>query len=125
MTTKYYVEFLFPGLLFSESENVQLKDHDPEEALSKMPQGAFAFVLYDVESRQGRLEDGEIITNEKTVNRSGRFYPEGVLVTLEEVKSMGERYSILASNMECNNWNPVVRTRVGNYQPIEKDDRVF
>ena len=126
MTTKYYAEFLFPGLLFSESEHIELKSHNPNEALKKMPESAFAFELYDIETRQGILENGEHIKNDKTVNQSGRFYPGGVLLTLEEIKSMDDKnHNILISNMEGNGWNTVVKTRAGNYQPIEKHDVIL
>jgi hypothetical protein len=133
MTTKYYAKFLFPGLLFSESERVELKNHSSQEALKKMPKNAFAFELYDVETRSYVLSETEThdklgddaITKDKTVNRSGVFYPGGVLFTLEEVKSMGKKYSILASNMEGNCWDPVVKTTAGNFQPFEKNDVIL
>ena|SRR5260370_29692775 len=122
MTIEHWAEYFYPGSLFTESENKKLKARDVNKALAACLPGAFAFQFYDVCVKVGVLEDGEKIEKRTRRNDSGRYYPGGILKTLEEVEAMGKDYSILASNMRCNNWNPVVLTRRGNYQPFERND---
>jgi hypothetical protein len=124
MKTEHWVEYLHPGSFYPEESRLRLKQYSATEALRKLPKTAFAFTLYDVEIRSGKLEDGETIEQRKKVNESGRFYPGGEIKYLEEIKSMGEGFEILASNMENNDWNSVVRTRAGNFQPFKTEDRI-
>jgi len=125
MVIEHWVEYFIPGSLFSESDYVKLQTRNVAAAVAKMPKNAFAFQLYDVCVREGVLEDGKKITDRKEENRSGRYYPDGKLYSLQEaIADHGEK-SILVSNMRCNKWDPLVKTRLGNHQPFEKDDMII
>ena len=123
--TKTYVEFLYPGALFVEEEVKEVNDRDVKKILKIMPKGAFCFRIYDQTSKETKV-DGETRTVfGKEKNKTGKYYPGGRSYNLAEIKKMGKDYSILASNMECNDWPIVVRSRAGNFQPFEKGDIIL
>lgn len=115
---KHYVQFSYPGAFFSEHSTEEIAERNAE--LVKVPEGAFAYQFYDREEVE---VDGETLRGE-CKNYSGFTY-FGKAYTLEEVKSEFPQYTTLISNMECNGWNKVVRTRRGNWQPIEEGDIVI
>ena len=125
MKTEHWVEYYFPGLLFSESSTKRLKYRDVDEAVEHFPESAFAFELYDVEVRKGTLEDGASIEDRRTTNKSCRYYPDATTYTVEQVKQLPGDYKILISNMECNKHKRVVRTKAGNWQPFEQGDQIL
>lgn len=49
----------------------------------------------------------------------------GERLTVDDVRSLGDGYGTLIANMEGNRWEEVVRTRLGNFQPIESGDVVL
>ena len=112
--TKTYVEFSYPGALFAETEDKEIITRDVKKVLKIMPKGAFCFRFYDMTSNFG-----------KEKNKSGKYYPGATPYTIEQVKKIGKDFSILASNMECNNWPTVIKTRIGNFQPLEKGDIIL
>lgn len=114
---KQYVEFLYPGILFPESEIREVSDRD---SLIDAPKNCFAYQFF--ERQETNAEDGEVLLG-KPKNYSGRFY-FGKLKTLEDVKKETPEARTLISNMESNNWNPVVLTRRGNYQPFGERDQI-
>jgi hypothetical protein len=75
MKTEHWVEYSIPGTFFSESENKQLDSQNVEQALEHMPRSAFAFHFYEVKVQKGKLEDGEVIEDRKTINRSQLITP--------------------------------------------------
>jgi len=120
--TKTYVEFFYPGSFFSESEVKEVKTRSTSLFV---PAGAFAFQFYDQSSKKTKINGEEQTVWGKRKNLSGKYYPKGMKFNLEDVRGMGKDYSILASNMECNDWPFVVRTRCGNFQPLEKYDEIL
>jgi hypothetical protein len=124
MTVEHWVTYLFPGSFFNEEGSVKLTSRDQIEALKKMPRRAFAFSLYDVEVRTGVLEDGEKIVNRRTVNKGNKFYPDGAIYSKQDVAREFGIDSILYANMDCNDWKRLVKTRTGNFQPLEEGDEV-
>lgn len=115
---KHYVRFSFPGAFFSEYETEEVAERNPE--LITVPDGAFAYCFFD------RTE--EVVDGEKLIGKEKNFSPLtyfGTAYTLEEVKAQFPEYTTLISNMECNGWNRVVRTRRGNWQPLEEGDKVI
>ena len=135
MTTEHWVEYHIPGAFFSESSRKKLTSYSVEEAMKHFPQYAFAFHLFDVETRTGTLEDGEKIEKKKEVNESGRYYPGAELYNLEQLNRLNDstktkskprgEFETLVSNMKCNEWDLIVKTRCGNWQPFDKKDRVI
>lgn len=124
MVVEHWAEYWLPGSFVSETDTKKLEYRSVEEALRKMPKNAYAFNLYDIRVRTGQLEDGHDIVDRKAENRSGRYYPGGRRYNLDEAKREHGERSILVSNMECNKYD-VVKTRLGNYQPIEPGDSII
>jgi len=125
-TTKTYVEYLYPGSFFSEEESKPVKERDPEKILKTLPKGVFAFLFYDQASTMVKV-DGEAQTvYGKRKNVSGKYYPDAEIYTVPQLKALDEKqYHILIANMEGNGWKRVVKTRRGNFQPLEKSDTIL
>jgi len=115
---KQYVEFLYPGALVSETEVKEVKDRDPSRL--EVPEGCFGYRFFD---RQEAVVDGETLVGQPR-NYSGMTY-FGQAMTLAEVKREMPDALTLISNMEGNGWERVVKTRRGNFQPLELEDRVI
>lgn len=115
---KHFVEFSFPGTLFNNHSHAEIAERDP--ALVTVPEGAFAYRFYDQEHM---MVDNELLTGE-CKNYSGYTYL-GKAYTLEEVKRDFPQHTTLIQNMECNGWNNVVKTRRGNWQPLNEGDTVI
>lgn len=70
-------------------------------------------------------EDGKKMRDTEIFNEGGKFYPGGVVYSLNDIKAMGQDFHILALNMEGNDWPKVVKTRAGNFQPFLDEDVVL
>lgn len=115
---KTYVVFKLPGAFVAEQE---VRRVDDRSFPTDIPRSCFGFYFYDVYETIGPM--GEAVRGQPQ-NVSGMFY-FGEEFSLERVKREFPELKILISNMECNGWDRVVYTRVGNWQPIEADDRVL
>lgn len=115
---KHFVEFSYPGIFFSEYSHEEIAERKPE--LVTVPKEAFAYRFFD---QVQTVVDGEPLTGER--KNYSRYTYFGKVYTLEEVKKEFPEYTTLISNMECNGWNRVVRTRKGNWQPLEEGDTVI
>ena len=99
------ITFYYPGLFFSESST---EEFDNIESI-KIPKGCFCFTM---------------------AGTKGKYYL-GKPYTLENVQQEAdelgkqEDYRILISNMEGNGYKRVVKCITQNWQPLEKDDKVF
>lgn len=125
MQLEPYVEYFFPGILMSEHTTRKLTAGGTRvaAALEQLPEGAFAFRLFELPIVPADTDEYQVIPKRK--NESKMFYPEGTLHSIAEVESWGEDYRILASNMRGNGWNTVVKCRTGNFQPFESGDVVL
>jgi hypothetical protein len=118
--TKTYVTLWYPGSFMSEDETVEVKTRDPKAIAKKYPR-CFAFEFYD------RVETEVTVGGEKKTvgssprNKSPKYFPSGKTFTVAEVKEKVPDSRILVSNMECNGWGTVVKTRCGNFQPFDKN----
>lgn len=121
--SKTYVEFLYPGMLFTETDEKQVANRNIQTL--KIPTQAFGFLFFDKTIKTIELDGKKTVVNGKRRNVSGIYYPNGKVFSLDEVKSMGKDYSILASNMEGNNWKYAVKTRKGNFQPFTNKDHII
>ena len=115
---KHFVEFSFPGVFLSEYSHEEIAERKPE--LVTVPEGAFAYRFYD----QEQMMVGDELLTGKCKNYSGYTY-FGKAYTLEEVKRDFPQHTTLIANMECNGWNTVVKTRRGNWQPLNEGDTVI
>jgi len=115
MTTKTYIEFRYPGLIFSNTESVEIKHRNPDDV--DVPAGAYAFRFFD----KTEVEiDGETLIGEPK-NHSGICFVEGKIETIDQV-AVSDPGSILLQNMRVNKWASVINTRAGTF--IFKDGDV-
>lgn len=124
--TTHHAEYVLPGLLFPEETTRQLDARDPAEAAEKAPEGAFAFVLYDLPVVPDTgLDPEQFRVTPKRQNVSKRYYLGGTLHSLDEVRAMGDDKRTLVANMEGNGWATVICTPFGNWQPFEDGDTLL
>lgn len=114
---KHYVEFLYPGVFVSESYEREIKSRDN---IKNIPKNCYGYRFFDRE---------EIVINKENLvgkekNYSGTYY-FGESFTLNEVKKLNGNHKILIDNMKINNWKKVVKTRIGNFQPLYYNDKVL
>jgi hypothetical protein len=114
---KTYVEFYYPGSFMSESSSHEVESRDRPASI---PVNAYAYSFYD---REETVVDGEKLVG-LIKNRSPMTY-FGQTMTIDEVKRNVPNCNILVSNMECNGWEKVVRTKLGNFQPLNEGDVVL
>lgn len=115
--TKHFVEFMFPGIIVSESTSEEIASR---EAKVKLPKGSFGYRFFDEE--QVEL-GGEILRGERK-NPSGIFYVGGKIKTLEDI-SKEQPGSILEANMRNNKYDRVVMTNRGQAMPMEAGDVII
>ena len=123
--TTHMVEFFYPGVIVSESQCKETDDTDPLDVV--MPENAFAFQLYDRVTRTvlGEAVGVATIAESHRENETVIYYPGGEILTVDDVAAMGGKYEILLSNMRANNWDAVIRSRRGVFQPKTKDTQIL
>jgi hypothetical protein len=119
---------LYPGIFFPEDGRpVELADDDPQTALATMSDDDQWFALDVRTTSEKRWTDGDGGELWRTAAELFRYrIYVGEALTAEDIEQLddGEDYSILLSNMRGNGWERVVRTRRGNFQPVEPVDHV-
>lgn len=119
---------LYPGSFFPEDGRpVEIPDADPQTALAAFSGDDVGwFALEVVTATQKRWTDGdgeEMWRNDGTTSRY-RIYV-GEALTAADVARLPGDHHILLSNMRGNEWERVVRTRRGNFQPLVPGDVVI
>lgn len=117
---------LYPGSFVSEEgSSVVVNDADVNTVLAAVEDDGRWFAVEVTTSKQKRWTDddgGEMWT---TVGKPQRYRIYlGEKLTIADVEQLPGEYSILLSNMRSNGWDPICRTRRGNFQPIEPGDVV-
>jgi hypothetical protein len=124
-TVTTYVEYLYPGSFYPEDMREQVTERDPAAIAVAAPSGVFAFRFYDVVSATATLGDLTVSLRSAAVNESGRFYIDAEKLTAADVEALPGDHAILLSNMRGNGWEPVLRCRTGNFQPLEFGDVII
>lgn len=124
------IKALYPGSLFAEERCNDLTDEQasmtPRQLSDALvPKGAFAFSIQTVREQTSTLEDGRTEQHREVIDESGRYYPGGQSMTEEDIKRLDGDYEILLSNMRNNGWPVLVRTRRGNWQPLQEQDVIL
>ena len=117
-TTKKYVEYLYPGLIVSETSSKEVEHNDPMKVNIEGRAIGFRFYEKDFINASGEQFEG------KVKNRTNWFYI-GKRLTFSEVQSrFGKmpKYETLIRNMECNGIPSVCMTEYGNFMPMEDGD---
>ncbi len=119
--TTTYLEYLFPGILMPEISTGPVSSRDPQRAAREAPPHAFAFRFYDVITTT--VWDTPLWTGE--INASGRYYIDAEKLTIADVEALPGNHRILLGNMRINGWDPVLRCRTGNFQPLQDGDELI
>lgn len=114
----HFVEFLYPNILTSDTSIVEVSDRKIE--CVTMPEGSFGFRFVDQEQA---IVNGEVLKG-AFKDYSGWFY-KGRRLSLDDVKKEMPDSNILISNMKCNGWAYVVKTKFGQCFPLEEKDVVI
>jgi len=115
----HYVEFFYPGTMFSESSILKVKNRQSRNI--KLPKNCFAFNFFDREETNSAKTKRLLMG--KKYNYSKSYYIDGTIYTLNQVKKRVPNAKILIRNMQSNKWNKVIKTRFGQFQPFKKGDK--
>lgn len=116
---------LYPGSFFPEQGGaVDIPDADPRTALYAVPDDGW-FALEVQTTTQKLWTDGDGSEMWRTLDESARYRLYlGEVLTSADVDRLAGDHTILLANMRNNGWERVVRTRRGNFQPLEPGDVV-
>ena len=124
--TRHFVTFLAPGSLMQEESTMPIETWDTDAAQDMAAKiverhGARPFCFYF--TTRGRQKDD---LDSKVIKKSGRYFINCQLRTLEEVQADPEN-RILAANMENAGWQHVAITRNGWgwTQPFRQEDVIL
>jgi hypothetical protein len=107
--------------MFADSTEKEVADRNPSRA--KRSKDYYAFRFFDREEIVSR-DTGKKLAGEN-FNYSGLYYPNAEVYTLEQVKKLFPRDETLITNMTNNKYKKAVKTRCGNWQPLERGDKVI
>src|SRR5690348_15092015 len=116
--TRTYVEMLFPGVFFPESQTRSVETRDP--AAVNAPDGCYCFRFYDREEMPA-ANGVEMLTGQPK-NWSGRFYVGGAIHATDDLLAAfpeGDEIHRMARTSKLNGWNRLIKCRTGNWQPFE------
>ena len=120
MTEHYYVEYLYPGIIVSETS---LKEISYDEYLNPekipIPKGSFGFRTMH---RAEVIQEGDVLIGSYR-NTSGWIY-FGKKLSKDNVAVKFGKDSTLYHNMENNGYDFIVNTEYGQSFPLHKNDTV-
>jgi len=113
---KHYVEFLYPGLLFSETSSKELKSKNAPIA---WPNGAYAYRLFTKEVTKGKT--GTLEGDPKY--KPGYIFRKGTVIKMakEVLADRDPANETLRSNVSCNKFKAVAFTKHGQVFPFNLD----
>lgn len=115
---KHYVEFLYPGIITSETTLKEVQDREPRNI--SIPEEAFGFRFVDREE----IELREEILKGEYKSQSGWYY-QGRKMSLEDVKREMPEKKILIDNMIYNSFDYIVWAKFGQAIPLYENDVVI
>lgn len=124
-TITTYVEYLYPGSFFSEESAHPVPARDPARIAREAPDGVFAFRFYDIATTTVTVGGQDVATRSSALNATGRYYIDAEKLTYADVEALPGDHRILLSNMRGNGWDPILRCRPGNFQPLENCDVII
>lgn len=128
---KHFVTFYSPGTFFAEEDTKPIKSWDVATAVKMSKTITQRYGAKPYGFRFSTRERGPKDLDSKETKRSGMYYLNAKIETLEEIKKRKDpSESILLSNMMCNGWTAIVTNKDGDEnwpwsQPLEKDDVVL
>lgn len=124
MKIEHYIKWLAPGAFFPEDWSEKLESKCLEVLSLKIPRDVYAFSFYDVKIVDAVDEEGVPHEISSIINKSCR-YIIGEVFTVDQIKSLGEEFRILASNVSQYETKSGIKTHLGNWQPLLEDDVVL
>lgn len=132
-TRKTYAEFTVPGLLFPETEAVEVEDRNIRNL--KMPKTAYALKFFDILITEISNGKRRVKAKSKPVNYS-RVYNIGTRIcTKEDViretrkeklnKDIRENRSRMLRQMEIDKCKYALRCQIGGFVPLKKGELVI
>lgn len=118
--SKTYVEFFYPGMIFTESSTQQVQERDHTKV--EVPNHAFAFRFFDIIEAIIEIDGKPVKLMSGRINESPLYYYGGRIYTRAEVaKGLPDNLTLL-ENMHDNDWDRVIKTRKNNFQPFHSTD---
>jgi hypothetical protein len=114
-----YIEFIYPGLLFSETSEQPV---DRREVPERLPENCFGFRFK--ERQEQTSAQGEKLLG-KFTNLSHWYYKKGEVYTLAQVKDQHRHRLTLIENMVNNKISRVLLTKFGQWIPLADADVVL
>ncbi len=136
VTKKHYVVFESPGTMFAETSSKEIGEWSPALAVRmaydvverhNAKPACFRFKTMLVSPPIDGGQGGTLEVVPKTVRKSGRYFINGTLRTLDDVELAADPDErILMANMAGNDWPIVCETRNSfrSTQPFEREDFV-
>lgn len=124
-TVTTYVEYLYPGAFFSEESATPVTGRDPARIAREASASVFAFRFYDIATTTVTVGGEQVETRSGAINATARYYIDAEKLTAAAVEALPGDHKILLSNMRGNGWDPILRCRTGNFQPLEDGDVVI
>lgn len=130
---KHWAKYWTPGSFFAEDQAKELSDRSVDAALTRAPDSAFAFVLYDTAIADFEFDAGLFRVFPISQNESAKYYIGGEVFTCDDLRALAveegdaKKYDILIANVTRYRGGSAVegraiRCRTGNWQPFEDDD---
>ncbi len=112
-----------PGLFMPEDYYKDVDEINPTKHVKELPDRAYKF--YYMYNKVVIIEDIEYISASKKTTR--HYHIDALLLNkemVEELNTDGHKDTLL-SNMDCNDWDYVIKERTLNFQPYDSKKDVF
>lgn len=123
---RHTATFLYPGAFLAEGGPVRrIETPDVTGVLAASPDDRwFAAHVSTAVWTRFTSEEGDVLWKQMDALRTFTVHV-GQEYTAEQVEQLPGDHDILLANMRGNGWAKVVRTRCGNWQPVEVGDVVM
>jgi len=125
---KHFVEFLSPGTFVSEHSTREIDSWDTAKAAEMAKTITERHASHPYGFRFITRSRGPDDFDSKETARSGFYYIEGKVETIEDVRNRADpKERILLENMECNGWHRIVTCYTPYIwtQPLYENDVVL
>jgi hypothetical protein len=119
VSTITYIAYQYPGSFYPEESAEPIDMRDPQKHANEAPESAFAFFYFEVVVCIVTIDGERIKTRSDHRNTSKTYYFDAELLDRNAVSALPGDNTTLLNNMRCNDWDTLVRSRAGNFQPFE------
>lgn len=116
-TTKTYILFLTPGILFGDETIKEVASRDI--SFLEIPSNVYMFYFFDqIET----IIDGQVLKS-NSINVSPNYYPNARIMTTEEVEKEVPNNKTLLFNM--GEENKIIKCQPGNFQFYDENAIIY